>query len=195
MPPRVRTGTDRRRSLAILTIRPAALADASALAEVAARTFRDTFVPQTRPEDVARFLAERYGVEQQLAEIRDPAMSTLLAAVEGTLSGFVQLKLGLPPECVTGPKPIEIYRLYLDKEWHGRGLAQALMETAGAEARRLGAETLWLGVWERNARALAFYVKCGFVDVGWHLFPVGDDPQIDRILVRSLEPGAIFDEA
>ena len=172
------------------TIRPATLSDAAALAEIAARTFCETFVPQTRPEDVARFLAERYGVAQQSAEIADPAMTTLLAEVEGTLAGFVQLKLGPPPECVTGPKPVEIYRLYLDKEWHGRGLAQALMETACSEARRLGAETLWLGVWEHNSRAIAFYVKCGFVDVGWHLFPVGDDPQIDRILERPLdEPG------
>lgn len=171
----------------MLAIRHATVADAAALAEIAARTFRDTFAPQTSPEDLALFLEERYGVPQQTAELRDPVMTTLLAEVAGEFAGFAQLKAGPRPDCVTGPRPIEIYRLYLDRKWQGRGVAQALMEAARAEARRVGAETIWLGVWERNARAIAFYAKCGFVDVGWHLFPVGNDPQIDRILVSPLK--------
>lgn len=173
-------------SISSPTIRLATLADAAALAEIAARTFDDTFSPHTPPEDMALFLAEKYGLAQQTAELRDPAMTTLLAEVDGRLAGFAQLKHGPLPDCVTGPRPIEIYRLYLDKEWKGRGVAQALMAAARAEARRLGAETIWLGVWERNARAIAFYAKCGFVEVGSHLFPVGNDPQIDRIMVSPL---------
>ena len=168
------------------TIRPATLADAAALAEIAARTFDDTFSPQTPAADMALFLAEKYGVAQQTAELRDAAMTTLLVELEGRLAGFAQLKEGPVPECVAGPRPIEIYRFYLDKEWKGRGVAQALMEAARAEARRLGAETIWLGVWEKNARAIAFYSKCGFIEVGSHLFPVGNDPQVDRIMVSPL---------
>lgn len=172
-----------------LTIRPATLADAAALAEIAARTFDDTFSPHTPSEDMALFLAEKYGLAQQTAEIRDPAMTTLLVEIEGRLAGFAQLKEGTAPECVAAPRPIEIYRFYLDREWKGRGVAQALMAAARAEARRLGAETIWLGVWERNHRAIAFYSKCGFTEVGSHLFPVGNDPQVDRIMVSALSSG------
>jgi diamine N-acetyltransferase len=53
-------------------------------------------------------------------------------------------------------------------------------------ARKLRGRTLWLGVWEHNARAIAFYTKCGFIDVGEHAFFVGGDEQTDRVMSRSL---------
>jgi GNAT superfamily N-acetyltransferase len=73
-----------------------------------------------------------------------------------------------------------------DQSWHGRGVAQALMQRVELEASRRGGRTLWLGVWEHNARAKAFYRKNGFVDVGSHVFMVGTDAQTDRIWVRPL---------
>ena len=90
------------------------------------------------------------------------------------------------PDCVTGPEPIELWRFYVDRPWHGRGIAQALMERVKAAARERGAKTLWLGVWERNDRARAFYAKCGFADAGEHIFLFGTDPQTDRVMVTSL---------
>lgn len=162
------------------------LADAPALAALAARTFRDTFGADNRPEDLALHLATAYGPEQQAREIEDPVMITLVADVAGTLVAFAQLRRGAAPMCVTGPAPIEIQRFYLAAEWHGRGLAQTLMAQALDTARAAGAETIWLGVWERNPRAIAFYRKAGYADVGAHSFVVGSDPQTDRILTRSL---------
>ena len=93
---------------------------------------------------------------------------------------------GHVPECVTGPEPIELWRFYVDREWHGRGIAQALMDRVKAAARERGAKTLWLGVWERNDRARAFYAKCGFADAGEHIFLFGTDPQTDRVMVTTL---------
>jgi ribosomal protein S18 acetylase RimI-like enzyme len=87
---------------------------------------------------------------------------------------------------VTGPHPIELWRFYLDAKWHGRGLAQELMTRVLESATELGAETLWLGVWERNPRAIAFYTKVGYIDVGAHTFVVGNDAQTDRILTRAI---------
>ncbi len=168
------------------TIRRATLADAPALAELAARTFRDTFGADNTPEDLALHLTTAYGVEQQSREIADAATITLVAEHEAALVAFAQLRLGPPPACVSGPDPIEIQRFYLASAWHGSGLAHRLMEAALHAARTEGARTIWLGVWERNPRAIAFYRKAGYQDVGTHTFVVGTDPQTDRILTRPL---------
>jgi GNAT superfamily N-acetyltransferase len=167
-------------------IRPGAITDASALAALAARTFHDTFATENTPEDMALHMASAYGTPQQHTELADPDITTLLVELDGQLTGYAQLRSGPPPECVTGDSPIELWRFYVDRAWHGRGVAHELMRRVELEAHRRGARTLWLGVWERNPRARAFYEKCGFVDVGSHVFMVGTDPQIDRIMVRTV---------
>lgn len=170
----------------IPTIRHATLVDAPALAELAARTFRDTFGAANTPEDMALHLAVSYGSELQAREIADPSMLTLVADDAGTLVAFVQLRRGPAPSCVTGSAPIEIQRFYLDADWHGRGLAHTLMAHTFAAAQAAGAATIWLGVWERNPRAIAFYRKLGYVDVGQQTFVLGSDHQTDRIFARAL---------
>ena len=177
------------------TIRRASTADAAALATIAARTFRDTFGADNRPEDLALYLATAYGAEQQSRELTDPAMLTLVAERDGALVAFAQLRRGVAPGCVTGPAPIELWRFYLTAEWHGRGLAQQLMSRVIDAARDLHAATLWLGVWERNPRAIAFYRKAGYVDVGAHTFLLGTDPQTDRILTRPLATAGAAEHA
>ena len=172
-----------------VVIRAGVPGDASALAQLADRTFRDTFAADNRPEDVALHCAHAYGPAQQERELRDPAIATLLAVIDGQLAGYAQLREGETPACVDGEAPIELWRFYVARSWHGRGIAQALMRAVEGEALGRGARTLWLGVWERNARAKAFYEKTGFTDVGSHLFVVGTDPQTDRILARSLVAG------
>ncbi len=168
------------------TIRRATLADAPALAELAARTFRDTFGADNTPEDLALHLAASYSPDKQAREILDPAMITLVADESGVLVAFAQLRRGDAPACVTGNAPIEILRFYLAADWHGRGLAHALMAHAFDVAQTVGAATIWLGVWERNPRAIAFYRKFGYTDVGQQTFVLGSDHQTDRILTRSL---------
>ncbi len=76
--------------------------------------------------------------------------------------------------------------LYVNLEWHGRGIAQTLMARGLTEAAASGGQSLWLGVWERNPRARVFYGKCGFADVGEHVFLFGTDPQTDRVMARPL---------
>lgn len=123
---------------------------------------------------------------QQTAELSHPAFTTLLAFADGALAGFVQLRSGRPPVCVTAPRPIELWRFYVARAWHGRGVAQELMGAAKAAARRRGAGALWLGVWERNPRARAFYGKSGFADVGSQTFLLGTDEQTDRVMEVTL---------
>lgn len=167
------------------TIRRAVPADAAPLADLAARTFRDTFEADNKPEDMTEHVAKSYSPAQQLAEITSPDVTTLLATSGGPVA-FAQLRPGKAPTCVTSSQTVELWRFYVDKAWHGRGIAKQLMQAVLEEAAAAGATTLWLGVWERNPRAIAFYRKFGFEDVGAHEFHLGADVQTDRIMVRNL---------
>ncbi|MEP7226621.1 MAG: GNAT family N-acetyltransferase [Gemmatimonadales bacterium] len=169
-----------------ITIRRGTPADARLLADLAASTFREAFAADNRPEDMALHVSRSYGVYQQEAELANPEMTTLLAEVDGQPAGYAQLRASAVPDCITGVTPLEVWRFYVAAPWHGLGVAHALMKGVEMEAWAQEAHTLWLGVWERNERAKAFYRKCGFADVGSQVFVLGTDAQTDRIMVRSL---------
>jgi ribosomal protein S18 acetylase RimI-like enzyme len=170
-----------------LTTRVGTPADAAALAEFAARTFRDTFAADNKPEDMDRHEVEAYGVVQQGRELVDPDITTIIVEAGGSFAAFAQVRQAPAPACVTGAAPIELWRFYVARDWHGRGVAQDLMRRVEAEAIRRDGRTLWLGVWEHNPRAQAFYTKCGFVDVGTQQFVVGADIQTERVMARRLD--------
>jgi GNAT superfamily N-acetyltransferase len=152
-----------------MNIRTAVPEDAAVLADLARATFYDAFAATNDAADMALHLERAYGVPQQTAEI-----------------AYAQIRDHHVPDCVSGAAPIELWRFYVDRQWHGRGIAPALMERVKAESRSRGAKTLWLGVWERNDRARAFYAKCGFADAGEHIFLFGTDPQTDRVMTLTL---------
>lgn len=175
-----------------LHIRRGAPADAAALSRFAARTFAETFGPDNDADDLRAHLESSYDPALQHAELSDPQVTTLLACMQEhdgeRLVAYAQLRRGSPPPpCVTRPDPVELRRFYVDREWHGRGIAQALMAAVQAAAREMGGRTLWLGVWERNPRAIAFYSRAGFVDVGSTGFMLGSDRQTDRVMVAAIE--------
>ncbi len=175
-----------------MLIRDATRSDARALAQIAEQTFRETFAALNRAEDMDLHCRRSYGESLQATEISDPGRNTLLVEHEDRLIGYAQLRWGAAPACVVAQRPCEILRpceiqrLYVVADWHGHGVAQELMAACIAEARRRRSDAIWLGVWERNPRAIAFYRRCGFVEVGDHVFPLGDDPQRDLVMVLSL---------
>ena len=169
-----------------MRIRPAIASDAAVLAALAERTFRDTFAASNTTGDMAAHVAASYAEDKQRAEIESTRIRTLIAESEGVVAGYAQLRLGEPPQCVDARDGVELWRFYIDKAWIGRGLAPRLMEAVIAAGRSLGAPVLWLGVWERNPRAIAFYRKFAFVEAGSHVFQLGADAQTDLIMQRSL---------
>jgi ribosomal protein S18 acetylase RimI-like enzyme len=173
---------------AAVYIRRATVADADALAEFGARTFYETFAADNTPEDMQLFLASTWSPDLQRAEILDKGLDTLLACdARHALAGFAQVRAAQPPAGIEVRKPVELKRFYVDTPWQGRGVARALMEAAEQAARARGAREFWLGVFERNERAQAFYRKCGFRKVGTQIFVVGTDPQTDHVMLRELE--------
>lgn len=178
------------RGVSVAHIRTATEEDAARLSDLARQTFIDTFADDNSEENMRLHCEATYSEALQLAEIKDPNRLTLLATHEWHLIGFVQLRWGNTPDCVEANSAGELQRLYVDKDWHGKGVAQDLMQAAMAAMQRKGNDVIWLGVWEHNPRAIAFYKKNGFVEVGSHVFPLGNDPQRDIIMMKSLEPKA-----
>lgn len=164
------------------TFRRGSVADAESLAAFAARVYVETFGAHTSLEDLAQFLDRSYGPAKQAAELANPEIITILGHSGAELSSYAQVRRHSPPAFVSGERPVELWRFYVDRPWHGRGVADALMAAVHTAARDLNGASLWLSVWERNRKAIAFYSRFGFRDVGTQDFWVGGDRQIDRIL-------------
>ena len=169
-----------------LSIRSATGADARPLAALAARTFRDTYRGPDELDGIDDYIARHFTIAAIEALLADPACTTLLAFHDGAPAGYALLRAGPPPACVTGALPIQLDRLYLDAACTGRGHGTTLLAAAVALARDLGAATLWLGVYQRNARAIAFYEKRGFRRVGQRDFPFGGKVFVDPVYAAGL---------
>ena len=172
------------------TIRYATRDDAGRLAALAEKTFRDAFAAENRAADMDAHCARSFGAELQRAEIEDAGLVTLLVESGGELVAYAQLAPGAPSRWIEGGTPAEIRRFYVDAAWHGRGIAQRLMERTLEIAGAAGVEVVWLGVWERNPRAIAFYGKSGFTQRGHQTFLLGADPQRDLVLARRISGGS-----
>ena len=170
-----------------LRIRTANISDAARIAAVSARLFYHTFAPDNRPEDMALYMAAAFGEAQQRRELQQPRTQYLMMHADDALIGIALLIDGSTNPRVHGAATLEIQRFYVDPVWHGRGAARQLMNACVSIARSLGADTVWLGVWEMNSRAIRFYEKCGFVDAGTLIFQLGTDAQTDRIMMRSVD--------
>jgi diamine N-acetyltransferase len=173
-----------------LTLRLATPDDAAVLARAAAAFFRDTFGDANTAEDMDAYVAEAFSERRQRAEL-SAADNRIVLAVDahGNVAGYVHVRLDAHPAIrvdVPIQRPAEISRLYAARDWHGHGLGARLMNAAVATARESGADVLWLGVWQRNSRAVAFYEKHGFQVVGAQEFILGSDRQRDHVMARRL---------
>ncbi|MEO8224521.1 MAG: GNAT family N-acetyltransferase [Gammaproteobacteria bacterium] len=172
-----------------MTLRRATTRDASILASFASTAFWDTYRAIDNPDDIADYVTEHFSVEAVAAVIADPSSVTLLACAPG-LAGYAVLRNIDAPACVSGAAPLELARLYLARGLIGRGYGARLMRAIHAEARRLGAQTLWLGVYDRNHRAVRFYERFGFARVGDREFMFGGRACVDPIYVARVRNDA-----
>ncbi len=169
-------------------IRRATDADAALLSSMALKIFLDTFATGNRPQDIALHAQRAYSPEIQLRELRDESKVWLIAEADGDPAGFAMVGEPESKSCAAFEAPVELFRFYVDKAWHGTGVAQPMMEAVEDFARSVGGRTLCLGVWERNPRAIRFYEKIGFRDVGSQPYMLGEDLQTDRVMVRDIAP-------
>lgn len=173
---------------AAVSVRRAAATDGDArlLAELGARLFGNAFGAMNDPNDLRLFLAKTYSPALQLAELRDSNRAVWVAEMDGQAVGYATLRRESSSPAVEARSPAEVQRIYADGSWHGRGVGQALLRACIDQARAWGCDAVWLGVWERNPRAIAFYEKSGFRRVGEQRFVVGTDSQSDHVMALRL---------
>lgn len=156
-------------------------ADIALLASLARQTFYDTFKDTCTAEDMQSFLGEYYRESIFRRELSDTSFYFFFAEIDKKPVGYFLFKEdyeGLP--LMKQWKALQLKRIYVDKEYHGKGIAQKMMDYIIEYARQLQYEAIWLGVWEHNLRAQKFYEKYEFVYSGYtHDFPIGNTPQTD----------------
>jgi GNAT superfamily N-acetyltransferase len=169
-------------------IRCATAADSELLASLGAETFADTFSADNTPENMAAYLSASFSPARQAREIADPASRFLILESDDHPVGYAHVHVGSAPQAVRGRRPMEIVRIYARRHWIGKGVGARLMDACLVQAVEAGCDVVWLGVWARNARAIRFYLKAGFRQVGVQTFQLGKDTQQDWIMARPVAP-------
>jgi GNAT superfamily N-acetyltransferase len=176
----------RRKHASPIVTRSARPEDAALLAEIGASTFVETFENANTPENFAAYMAVAFGEAIQREELEDPDTTVFFAERDGDVLGYVMLRERQPPASLGLEDALEIARLYARKRALGSGVGAALMQRAIAEAAGRGKDAAWLGVWDRNERAIRFYESWGFHRSGTQPFLLGTDLQTDLVMVRRL---------
>jgi ribosomal protein S18 acetylase RimI-like enzyme len=171
----------------LLVLRKALPADDGPLADLAVRTFSETYAADNSSSDMADYVAKSFSPAIQLQEISDPASAMTVAVHRDgrgeTFAGYTHLLEDQEPASVL------LKRIYVDTAWKGSGLGRLLIEEAMNECRRRGRQRLWLTVWERNRAAIGFYEKMGFRVSGESKFELGDDVQTDFVMEIAIPAG------
>jgi len=166
--------------------------DPAELAAVAAQTFPLACPPTVDPENIATFVAANLSAARFAEYLDDPDRALFAALRDGRIVGYAMLVRGVGDDsdvhqAVTAHPAVELSKMYVLPDYHGSGVAAALMDHALTTAARWGARCVWLGVEQKNARAQRFYAKCGFANVGARTFQVGTRCENDYVMVREIQ--------
>ena len=169
-----------------VNIRKCTFSDLDDLLEIAAQTFDDTFRAMNTPANFEAYMRQAFTREKFSAELAHPHSAFYFIFAGGLLAGYIKLNVLDAQNELQGPDSLEIERIYVKKEFQGRGLGKDLLEFALDIARQSGKQFAWLGVWEKNEKAIGFYQSLGFQQAGTHGFILGDDHQTDKIMKINL---------
>ncbi len=170
----------------MIQIKIAGAEDAPLVVELSRRTFYDAFARHNTEENMRIFMEEQFARDKQLAEVGAPGRIFLLAYADDEPVGYASMREVEPPQELQSKQAIEIVQLYSEQKMIGKGVGAALMKACLDLARQRGKDWVWLGVWEHNHRAIAFYQKWGFERFGEHVFLVGLDAQTDWWMRKKL---------
>lgn len=161
--------------------------DIEALQAVGRQTFFETFASENTEADMQKYLVEGFAQEKLVAELSNPNSEFYFVLLDGSVIGYLKLNYGAAQTEIKDSEALEIERIYVLKDFHGKKVGQLLYEKAMQVAQRLNVRYVWLGVWEKNPRAISFYRKNGFVEFDKHIFRLGNDEQTDIMMKRPLK--------
>lgn len=170
-----------------ITLVTATPPDAEILTRFGAQAMRDAFAAQNTPENLDAYLASAFTPAQLRRELTDPKATFLLAKHGTDLVGYAKVRRDGPkPRRLRGQRALEVQRIYVRRDAQGLGLGRLLLEACLGIGRDEGFQAVYLGVWEKNPLAQAFYRKLGFSPIGWHYFQFGRERQRDIWMSRPL---------
>jgi ribosomal protein S18 acetylase RimI-like enzyme len=160
--------------------------DAVMIAEISQLTFYETFAADNSKENMEKFLTQQFTKGKLIMEVMEPQNTFMLAYNGEEVAGYLKLREGKHPQKIGTAPALEIARLYAMRTYIGKGVGQLLMQTSIDIAAERKKEWVWLGVWEKNHRAIEFYKKWGFEKFDEQDFVLGDDVQLDWLMRRAL---------
>lgn len=168
-----------------MEIRPATIHDLDKLRSISRTTFTETFAHMNSAENMRKYLEEDLSIEKLTSELNNRHSIFCLAAEQGETIGYLKLNEAPAQSDIHDTQSLEIERIYLLRSHHGTGEGKELLDHAFSIAREKKKHYVWLGVWEENRRAIAFYRKHGFFPFGTHIFRLGDEDQVDVLMKKS----------
>jgi ribosomal protein S18 acetylase RimI-like enzyme len=166
----------------MINLKKVTLQDIDQLRSIGQQTFFETFSAGNTEENMKKYLEEGFSIQKLTAELNDQDAEFYFAELDNTVIGYLKLNFGASQTELKDEKALEIERLYVLNEFHGKKVGQLLYEKAMQIARQMNAEYVWLGIWEKNPRAISFYKKNGFVAFDKHIFKLGNDEQTDIMM-------------
>lgn len=160
--------------------------DLHTLREISFETFDETFKEQNSPENMNAYLEKAFTLEKLEKELSNPTSHFFFIYYQNELAGYLKVNINDAQSEEMGNESLEIERIYIKKTFQKYGLGKVLYNKALELANELEKKKVWLGVWEKNENAIAFYKKMGFVQTGSHSFFMGDDEQTDYIMTKTL---------
>lgn len=154
---------------------------AGLLSELGKETFYEWFTEGNNPDDVREYAEQAFSLDQINNELEEPGTVFMLAQEDDQVAGYMKLRLS-DEVSFPGKRCLELHRLYITRDFIRKKVGSIFMKHAIGYATTNGFDILWLGVWEKNERALAFYKKWGFEQFSAHTFMLGTDAQTDLMM-------------
>jgi len=170
-----------------INIKRCNIVDSRILQEISYETFNETFKNQNSTENMNAYLEKAFNINQVEKELSNNSSQFFFISLNNAVSGYLKINTNDAQTEEMGDESLEIERIYIKKEFQKHGLGKYLLNKAIQIAEELKKSKVWLGVWEKNEKAIAFYKKMGFVQTGAHSFYMGDEEQVDFIMTKKLE--------
>jgi ribosomal protein S18 acetylase RimI-like enzyme len=169
-----------------IKIKQCALEDLRTLQEISTDTFIETFKDQNSPENLSAYLERALNLNQLEKELSNPSSQFFFVYFKNEVAGYLKVNTNDAQSEEMGDESLEIERIYIKSKFQKQGFGKYLFNKAMERAMELNKKEIWLGVWEKNKNAIAFYKKMGFVQNGYHSFYMGDEEQTDFIMFITL---------
>ncbi|WP_026894225.1 GNAT family N-acetyltransferase [Clostridiisalibacter paucivorans] len=169
-----------------INIKKCNVEDLPKLLEISYETFNETFKKQNSPENIKAYLERAFNLKQLEKELSNISSQFFFVYLNNEVAGYLKININDAQSEEMSDESLEIERIYIKRKFQKHGLGMYLLNKAIEIAMEFNKKKIWLGVWEKNENAIAFYEKMGFVQTGSHSFYMGNEEQVDFIMTKIL---------